>query len=63
MSNDRFKAKIKKLEEEREAFLKKLTPEDQQQYQQIQDAYNRQRGSSQDPPSASEAQDKTQGKR
>jgi hypothetical protein len=62
MNNDRFKDKIKKLEQEREEFLRKLTPEDQQQYQQIKDAYNRKRGSTQDPASNSEPQNKTNDK-
>jgi hypothetical protein len=41
MANDRFKDKMKRLEQEREDFIGKLTPEDQQEYQQKEEEYSR----------------------
>lgn len=41
MANDRFKDKMKQLEQEREDFIGKLTPEDQQEYQQKEEEYSR----------------------
>jgi hypothetical protein len=49
MNNDRFKDKMRKLEQEREAFVERLTPEGQQEYQQKKDEYNQSRFASQDP--------------
>ncbi|MGV3502292.1 MAG: hypothetical protein ACO1O1_01180 [Adhaeribacter sp.] len=43
MTNDRFKDRMKKLEQERDEFVEKLTPEGQQEYQQKKDAYNQTR--------------------
>jgi len=63
MINDRFKDKIKKLEQEREEFVRKLTPEDQQQYQQIKEAYNQQRGFNQDASSGSNSPEQNSPKR
>ena len=45
MNNDRFKDRMKKLEQERDEFVEKLTPEGQQEYQQKKDEYNQTRGS------------------
>jgi hypothetical protein len=63
MNNDRFKNKMKKLEQEREEFVRKLTPEDQLQYQQIKESYNRQRDFNQDSSSNSNPQEKNMPKR
>jgi hypothetical protein len=54
MVNDRFKDKMKKLEQERDEFVEKLTPEGQKEYQQKKDAYHQKRGFAQDSPSNSE---------
>lgn len=48
MNNDRFKDRMKKLEQERDEFVEKLTPEGQQEYQQKKDEYNQTRGSGQE---------------
>jgi hypothetical protein len=63
MINDRFKDRIKKLEQEREEFVRKLTPEAQQQYQQIKEAYNQQRGFNQDASSSSNSPEQNSPKR
>jgi hypothetical protein len=58
MNNDRFKDKMKKLEKERDEFVEKLTPEDQQAYQQKKDQYSSQtQGQNQDGPAHGEAQE------
>lgn len=48
MNNDRFKDRIKKLEQERDEFVEKLTAEGQQEYQQKKDEYNQTRSSGQE---------------
>jgi hypothetical protein len=48
MINDRYRDKMKKLEQEREAMMKKLTPEAQKEYQQKKDAFTPKPGAGQD---------------
>lgn len=48
MNNDKFKDRMKKLEQERDEFLEKLTAEGQQEYQQKKEEYNQSRGSGQE---------------
>lgn len=48
MNNDRFKDRMKKLEQERDEFVEKLTAEGQQEYQQKKDEYNQTRSSGQE---------------
>jgi hypothetical protein len=51
MINDRFKDKMRKLEQEREEFIQKLTPERRKEFQQKKEEYNQKQGLSQDWPS------------
>jgi hypothetical protein len=57
MNNDRFKDKMKKLEQERDMFVEKLTPEDQQAYQQKKDQYSQNKGQDPDSPAPNEARE------
>jgi F0F1-type ATP synthase membrane subunit b/b' len=57
MNNDRFKDKMKKLEQERDEFVEKLTPEGQQEYQQKKEEYNQGRGLNPESASLSDPQE------
>jgi hypothetical protein len=57
MDNDRFRDKMKKLEQERDEFVEKLTPEGQQEYQQKKDEYHQKQVSAQDSSSRSETKE------
>ncbi|MGV3641958.1 MAG: hypothetical protein ACO1NZ_15640 [Adhaeribacter sp.] len=56
MNNDRFKDRMKKLEQERDEFVEKLTAEGQQEYQQKKDEYNQTRSSGQEGTSNQDQQ-------
>lgn len=42
MANDKFKQKMAALEKERDEFISRLTPEEQQEFKQKQKEYNQQ---------------------
>jgi hypothetical protein len=57
MNNDRFRDKMKQLEQERDEFVEKLTPEGQQEYQQKKEEFNHKRTATPDVPANSQAQE------